>query len=483
MNLVIYNTESRKKEVFEPIKKGQVSMYVCGPTVYDFLHVGNFRGPIFFNLVRNWLEHLGYKVTYVLNYTDIDDKIIDRAKKDNRSAQEVSETYIQEYKKDFNLLGLRPHDHNPKVTDFIPQIVSIIQKIIDNGLAYIVDGEVIFSVKKFKEYGKLSHKNIEDLIAGIRVEISEKKKDPLDFTLWKPAKPDEPKWPSPWSEGRPGWHIECSAMASSLLGEQIDIHGGGIDLIFPHHENEIAQSEGATHKHFVKYWMHHNFLNFGAHKMSKSLGNVKTARSFLEQYGGEVMKFMYSRTHYRSLVDFSESQIEDAIQGLARIYSALNLANMILLSNGGEAPVYFVEALKKANEQIEDSLNDDFNTPKVFAQIFDVIRAFNSHYKRGQKITPATVGLALEFKKWIVEKGKLMSLFQEPPQEYLIRMDNLILQKKQINRADIDQIVQERTMARSNKDFKKSDELRDKLISMGIQLQDTPQGTFWEVQK
>ncbi len=485
-DLVIYNSETLKKEKFEPLSPGQVKMYVCGPTVYDYLHVGNFRGPIFFNLVRNWLEEgHGYKVTYVYNYTDVDDRIIDKAIKDNKPSTDISEFYIKAFESDFSRLGLRKHDKNPRVTEYIKEIVAIIQKIIDNGLAYVRDGEVIFSTRKFKEYGRLSHKNLDELMAGIRIEVSDKKENPLDFTLWKPAKPGEPKWPSPWSEGRPGWHIECSAMASSILGEQIDIHGGGIDLIFPHHENEIAQSEAACGKKFVRYWMHNNFINFGAQKMSKSLGNVKTAHSFLDHFGAEVLKFLILRAHYRTLVDFSDGQIQDAIQGLGRIYSALAVAQDVLESGvaSESTPKAFVDITAKADQEVANALNDDFNTPKVMAQIYEVVRYFNGQHKRGQKPNGATVGLAKAFLEWIKKYGKLMSLFQEDPKTYLSQTDDLLLERKNLKRPDVQIIVDERVIARKNKDFKKSDVLRDQLLAMGIQIQDTPQGTFWEVAK
>jgi cysteinyl-tRNA synthetase len=282
--LKIYNTLTKQKEAFKPLNPPAVNIYVCGPTVYDFLHIGNFRGPVFFNLVRNYLELIGYKVKFALNFTDVDDKIIKKANELKIGSSEVSEKYIAEYKKDFQLLGLRAHDYNPKVTDSMDAIQSMVNKLIENNTAYVQDGDVLYSIEKFKEYGKLSGRNTEELIAGARVEIDEKKKNPLDFALWKAAKPGEPSWASPWGQGRPGWHIECSAMIEKIFGEQIDIHGGGSDLIFPHHENEIAQTEGCTHKPFVKYWIHWQMLNFSGQKMSKSLGNIISLRDFFEKF-------------------------------------------------------------------------------------------------------------------------------------------------------------------------------------------------------
>ncbi len=484
MPLHIYNTATRQKEEFKSIRPNEVKMYVCGPTVYDFLHVGNFRPPIVFNMMRQWLEHLGYKVTFVLNYTDVEDKIIARANELKISTQELTDKYIAEYQKDFNSLGLTPHEHNPRVTEYMDEIIQMIQSLVEKEHAYVVDGEVFYAVDSFKDYGELSHKNLEDLAVGIRVEIGSKKRNPLDFSLWKPAKPGEPKWASPWGEGRPGWHIECSAMSHELLGEHFDIHGGGIDLIFPHHENEIAQSSGFTGKKMVNYWVHNNFINMGTEKMSKSLGNVTTARVFLEKYNGEIFKYMILMAHYRSQSDFSVNQIQNAIRGLARIYSTMALADQVL-----EQPVVaekdknFDEVLTQASQGIESAFNDDFNTPEVFARIFEVVRVFNSGYRLGQKVTPLVSHRAQALKTWISNQGKLLALFLEPPKKFLTTLDDMLLEHNQLKRADVDALVAERNLARSQKDFKKSDELRARLVSMGIAISDTSEGTFWEVQK
>lgn len=487
MSLKIYNSMSQKKEVFEALESGKVKMYVCGPTVYDFLHIGNFRGPIFFNLVRNWLEELGYDVTFVYNYTDVDDKIIQRALKEGTSSDEVSQRFIEEFEKDFLSLGLKKHNHNPRVTQFMPQIISMIERIIANEKAYVVEGEVFYSIERFEEYGKLSHKKLDELIVGMRVEVDAKKKNALDFTLWKPAKPGEPSWPSPWGMGRPGWHIECSAMCSSILGEQIDIHGGGIDLIFPHHENEIAQSEAASGKHYVKYWMHNNFINFGGEKMSKSLGNIFTARSFIEKYNAEIFKCAILSSHYRSQSDFGDAQIYQAIGTLAKMYSALAMADLIIERAGDMLAVEdkaFITAITTASEKIYEALNDDFNTPEVFASLFEVLRLFNSSYRHGQKITPQILAKAHAFKVWLVGQGKRMSLFQEDAKTYLRILDDMMLVQKDLKREDIDKLVAQRLQARGEKDYQRSDKIRDELLSMGIILQDMPDGTSaWEVQK
>lgn len=493
MSLRIYNTQTREKENFVPLKEGEVKMYVCGPTVYDFLHVGNFRGPIFFNLVRNWLEKSGYKVTLAYNYTDVDDRIIDRANKEGVPSAEIAERYIAEFEKDFASLNLRSHSMNPKVTDTMGAIVEFVSDLIKRGKAYVTaDGEVLYSVRSFDGYGKLSNKNLDDLEAGARVEVDKKKRDPMDFALWKPAKPGEPKWPAPWSEGRPGWHIECSAMIRSIFGDSIDIHGGGADLIFPHHENEIAQSEGATGKPFVKYWMHNNMLTFGDRKMSKSLGNIKKAREFINEYNAEILKYMMLSVHYRSLSDFSEQAVQFAVAALARIYSALNVAaRTIETANAFNIPVQpaaaaskaLAAAVAEADQAITVALNDDFNTPEMFAAIFSVIRVFNAQVRLGVKITPDTLKTAQVFQEWVLKQGQLLSLFQENPNEYLRLLDDMLLKQKGLERAKIDELVAARIAVRAAKEFKRSDELRDELMAMGISLQDSAQGTSWEVTK
>lgn len=485
MPIVVYNTMSKKKELFEPLVAGQVKMYVCGPTVYDYLHVGNFRGAIFFSLVAKWLEHRGFKVTYVYNYTDVDDKIINKANAEGVTAKEISERFIAEFEKDYKALGLRPHDHNPRVSEFMEPIVEMVGQLVENGKAYVVDGEVLYSVKSFDGYGKLSGKNIDELLIGARVEIGEKKQNALDFALWKPAKPGEPEWSSPWSAGRPGWHIECSAMARKILGDQIDIHGGGIDLIFPHHENEIAQTEGCTHQRFVKYWMHNNFINFGAHKMSKSLGNVTTARAFLEKYNPEILKALILSSHYRSHSDFSDAPIHQAIHQLSRVYSALSGAED--LTSQGVAPTKcserFLVALKSAQQKFEESLDDDFNTPEAFASVFELVRVFNSTYRKGQKANGEHVAQAELFQKFVKECGSFMSLWQQSPKEYLRLLDDMLLEQKNLSRSQIEEKVRVRVQARAEKNFAEGDRIRDELLAIGIEVMDSASGTQWEVKK
>lgn len=495
--ITVYNTLSKSREKFEPLKPPQVKMYCCGPTVYDLLHVGNFRGVIVYNFIRNWLEERGYQVKMVYNYTDVDDKIINRAVKEGRSSQEVAEQYIREFESDFARLKLRPHDVNPKVTETMTEIRDLVADLVSKGKAYVVEQkepqaqghDVNYAVRSFSEYGKLSHRNIDDLVSGTRVETDARKKDPLDFALWKAAKPGEPAWASPWGEGRPGWHIECSAMVKKHLGEAIDIHGGGMDLIFPHHENEIAQSEGATGKPYVKYWIHNNMINFGGAKMSKSLGNILTGRGFMTDYGPEILKYMVLSVHYRSTLDLGPEAIDQAISGLARIYSALALAEDLVASakaNGvteGQVPADFAKTLSETWLQAEAALDDDFNTAEGIAKLFEVVRLFNSKVRRGMKATPQSLGLSQAFLAWTARYGRLMSVFAEPPAAFLREMDDRLLDKMKIPRAAVDAIVSERSLARENKDFAKSDELRKKLTDMGVSVSDTPMGSYWEVSK
>lgn len=485
--LKIHNTLSKKTEDFRPLQEGHVTMYVCGPTVYSYLHVGNFRGPVFFNFVRNWLEHLGYKVTYALNFTDVDDKILKRAQEEGKSPVQLSEFYIEEYKADFASLGLRAHDHNPKVTEYMPQIIAMIEELIAKKKAYTAAGDVNYAIDEFSGYGKLSGRRTDELREGVRIGVNENKKNALDFALWKSAKDEEGlSWNSPWGPGRPGWHIECSAMVRGLFGEQIDIHGGGLDLVFPHHENEIAQSEGCTGHDFVKYWMHVNMLNFGGTKMSKSLGNVVTMRDFLKGHHPEVYKWMILSVHYRSPADFTDESIERAVGSLAKFYSAMALAENVRAADLTVTSVpdekYRAE-LQRAWKSIEDALNDDFGTPAAFAVVFEVIRKFNTRIRRGMKATPAVVDQCEQFLEFMRKFGAMLSLFQEDAQQFLNQLDDQLLLKMGHKRPVIDALVAERSKVRDAKDFEKADELRKKLTEMGITVSDTPSGSVWEVIK
>lgn len=485
--LKIYNTLGKKLEEFKSQKPKHVAIYVCGPTVYSYLHVGNFRGPVFFNLVRNWLEISGYKVTYALNFTDVDDKILKRAVEEEKSATEVAEFYISEYKKDFLALGLKAHDHNPKVTEYMPEIIKMISALIEKKKAYVAVNDVNYSIEEFKEYGKLSGRKVDELKEGVRIDVNEHKKTPLDFALWKSAKPGEQlSWESPWGKGRPGWHIECSAMVEGLFGEQIDIHGGGLDLMFPHHENEIAQSEGCLDHSFVKYWMHWNMLNFSGSKMSKSVGNVVTMREFLSEHHPEIYKWMILSVHYRSVADFGDEAVERAITGLAKFYSALAMAeNVHSVNESGPAVLdeKYKAELEAAWGSIADALNEDFGTPAAFAVAFEVIRRFNARIRRGMKVSAQVASQCEQFIGFIKKFGSLLSLFQESPQQFLTALDNKLLAKLGLERSTIDALVSERTQAREAKDFAKADELRKKLTELSIAVSDTPTGSFWEVVK
>ena len=499
MRLRIYNTEKRKKEDFAPLSPPHVKMYCCGPTVYDLLHIGNFRGAVFFNFLRGWLEFLGYKVEYFYNFTDIDDKILSRAKKEGRSPRQIAEKYIKEFQKDCQALKLRPHTGNPKATEAMPEIIRMIQKLTEAGAAYEADGDVFYSVRSFKGYGRLSGRGLNELLSGARIEPNDKKKDPLDFSLWKKHTPEEPGkkkpweafWDSPWGPGRPGWHIECSAMIHKFLGEEIDIHGGGSDLIFPHHENEIAQSEACSGKKFVRCWLHNNMIVFEGGKMSKSLGNLITMREFLKDFPAEAFKCLVLSSHYRSPLQFSKKTVHQALSSLAGIYSGLAKARGILSeSQGEESPCPdFQKTLNGAEREIALAFNDDFATPKAFASLFSVMNHFKSleaaaagrppqKTERGKSAWRAARLLRL-FEKY----GRILSLFQEPAGRFLQKLDDQLLRQKGLTRRQISGLVKKRSDARAKKDFKAADKIREELEALGIELRDTKKGTEWETKK
>lgn len=490
MSLKIYNTLSRELESFEPINPPQVKMYCCGPTVYDFLHVGNFRGAVFYNLLRNHLENEGFQVTYVYNFTDIDDKIINRANDEGVTPAEISNKYIDEFRTDFDALKLRPHSINPRVTESIDAIVEMVEGLIKNDTAYVVDGEVFYAIDQFKEYGKLSGRKPDELLEGTRKEVDSKKKNPLDFTLWKPAKEGEQAFDSPWGPGRPGWHIECSAMIQKHLGSEIDIHGGGLDLLFPHHENEIAQSEGCNHgTHYVKYWVHNNMFTFSGSKMSKSLGNIKTMRSFLEEYHPEIFKFIVLSAHYRSEAEFTDQAIQKAMEGLSRIYSALDVAknyadrDKVNSKLEGEA-VDFEKLVNEKKSEIREHLNNDFATPKVFSVIFELVRSFNQICPANKKLTPSMKEVSLIFLEFFKGLEKTFAMFEEKPyDEFLKTLDKILLKKLTISEEQIDELIQKRSKAKEDKDYASADKYRDELLKNLISIKDSPTGTTWEVNK
>lgn len=475
MKQLIYNTLSGQKEEFKPITQNILKMYLCGPTVYDYLHIGNFRGAIVFNLIRNWFESCGYEVEFAYNYTDVDDKIIKRANEEGVECSDITEKYIKEFETDFKNLGLRAHDHNPRVTDYIPEIIEMVEGIIQNKSAYVVDGEVFYDISSKADYGKLSKKKLDELNAGERVEVDTKKKNPFDFVLWKPAKPGEPAWDSPWGKGRPGWHIECSAMVRALFGETIDIHGGGIDLIFPHHENEIAQSEACNCEKYCNYWVHNEFINFGAQKMSKSLGNVITGRNFMEKYHPEILKYLYLSAHYRTQMAITDDKLLQTMTALNRIYTALSVAQETLdkVSEPAIVDDKFDKVLAEYDEKIHKALSDDFNTAEMISYIFEVTRAFNAlGIGNKPKRNTNQKGQAAGYLLWMKKYGEMSALFNEEPTEMLARIDEILIEMRDIDISLVKELVAKRIKAREDKNWELADQVRDELQAIGVELFD-----------
>ena len=464
----IYNTLSKKKEDFIPLEEGKVRMYVCGPTVYNFIHIGNARPMIVFDTVRRYLEHKGYEVNFVSNFTDVDDKIIKKANEEGVSAEEISRRYIAECKKDMEGMNIMPATTHPLATQEIDGMIDMISELIDKGDAYAVNGTVYFRTRQFKDYGKLSHKNLDDLQAGNRsllVSGEDEKEDPLDFVLWKPKKEGEPYWKSPWGDGRPGWHIECSVMSKKYLGEQIDIHGGGEDLIFPHHENEIAQSESCSGKEFARYWMHNAFLNIDNRKMSKSLGNFFTVREISEKYDLQVLRFFMLNAHYRSPLNFSAELMESSKNALERIQTAVD--NLKFLAEHASMQEMTPEEAAKAEETakyekaFDDSMDDDFNTADAIAAIFDLVKFANT--TADEKSSKA---YAETLREKIQGLCDIMGLITEKKEELLDE--------------DIEKLIEERQAARKAKNFARADEIRAELLEKGIVLEDTREGVKWK---
>ncbi len=473
MSLVLFNDLSGKKEPFKPIKEGQVRFYSCGPTVYDYFHVGNARPFIVFDVLRRWLEHEGYKVTFVQNFTDIDDKMIHRAHKENITVKELAEKFIAEYNKDADALGIKRPDVAPRATEHIPEIINTIEKIISNGHAYISEGDVYFDIQSWPKYGSLCKQNLEDLEAGARISPGEKKKDPLDFALWKAEKPGEPSWDSPWGKGRPGWHIECSAMSSKYLGDNIDIHSGGVDLMFPHHENEAAQSEAASNsgKPFVNYWLHNGFLLIDSEKMSKSLGNFLTARAAIEKYPPLALRFFMLSAHYRSPINFTTEGLEQAAAGVARLRnckSDLDFASRKRKNNDSDFDINkFNDELKELDEKFSEAMNDDFNTAAAIGILFDVVYLINTSLKE-HEFLPEEFFIAS--KNTLDEYDKILGIIGSDDAET----------EHDDETEEIENLIAERTQARKEKNFARSDEIRNMLKARGIILEDTPQGTKWK---
>ena len=460
--LKIYNSLTKEKQTFEPIEPGKVRMYVCGMTVYDYCHVGHARVLVVFDVVYRYLQRLGYDVTYVRNITDIDDKIIRRAIENGEEYGALTERFIEAMHEDAKAIGVLQPDIEPRATDNINEILEMISTLEQKSIAYGADnGDVFYSVKAFPEYGKLSHKKLEDLQAGSRVEVDEAKRDPLDFVLWKAAKPDEPSWDSPWGKGRPGWHIECSAMSTRFLGNHFDIHGGGLDLQFPHHENEIAQSEGCTGEHFVNYWMHNGFVRINEEKMSKSLGNFFTLREVLERYQGEEIRAFILSSHYRSPLNYSDEQLDNARQALTRLYTALRGLEL----DGVEPP-----ADTDYEQRFMTAMNDDFNTAEALAAMFDLARDIN-------KARETDVDQATQLASLLRQLGGVLGLLQAEPESYLKGGD--AASAGGLSDDEINSMIDARQQARAEKNWAESDRIRDQLQDAGIILEDGPQGTTW----
>jgi cysteinyl-tRNA synthetase len=473
----VFNNLTRQKVIMQTLNPGEVRFYSCGPTTYDFLHVGNARALVVGDLIHRTLVALGYKVTFVRNFTDVDDKIIDRANELGVDSLAHAARYVEECQKDMLSLNMVPATHTPKVSETMPEIIKMIEDLIKNGYGYEVNGEVLYHVPKFKEYGKLSKKDLESLQHGIRVEVDVHKKNPADFVLWKPAKPGEPSWESPWGAGRPGWHIECSAMSKKFLGATFDIHHGGIDLMFPHHENEIAQSEGANGCEFSKHWVHNEFLNFGSEKMSKSLGNVVTIRKFVESYGGQILRQLLTSVHYRSKMEWGEEAIERAIGDVERIHEfAISLASK---KGSGQSDVGLSEA-KAALVAMKEELANDFNVPGAMSHFFSIIRLFNREYAQAEPSSETLLAI------------KALTQFAQAATGLVHNHPEVALKEARQSRAmlsghsgggnddHINALLEERKVVRASKNWKRADEIRDELKALGVTIKDNPDGsTSW----
>ncbi|MHB9946907.1 cysteine--tRNA ligase [Clostridium botulinum] len=461
----VYNTLTNKKEEFLTLVPGEVKMYVCGPTVYNFFHIGNARTFVVFDTIRRYLEYRGYKVKFIQNFTDIDDKMIKRANEEGSTVKELGDRFIKEYYKDADDLNIERATKNPRATEFMEEIIKFVSDLIEKGYAYEIDGDVYFSTKKFNSYGKLSGQNLEELQLGARINVDERKKDPMDFAIWKSQKPGEPAWESPWGMGRPGWHIECSCMAYNLLGETIDIHAGGSDLSFPHHENEIAQSEARTGKQFAKYWLHSAFVNVNNQKMSKSLNNFFTAREILEKYDADVLRMFMLSGHYRTQINFSMELLDSTKAALDRLYNSINNLENLLDEVKNEQlrdeELEYKNELQKYKEKYIEKMDDDFNTADAISIIFDLIRDVNTNVtiESSKELVKYTLDL-------IRELGSPLGILQESTKASL--------------EEEIEKLIEERQKARKEKNWALADKIRDNLKERGIVLEDTPQGVRWK---
>jgi cysteinyl-tRNA synthetase len=493
MSIKLYNSLTRKKEDFIPIQDGKVKMYVCGMTVYSDVHIGHARTYLAFDIIRRYFEYSGYEVKYIQNITDVDDKIIAAANKEGVDPIKYSERYSDRCHKDLDDLGIRRADLYPKASENIPDMIKMIQKILDRGYGYLADGDVYFSVEKFKDYGKLSGQKIDEMKSGARIAPGEKKQSPLDFALWKQTKPGEPSWNSPWGKGRPGWHIECSTMSGNILGLPFDIHGGGMDLRFPHHENEIAQAEAATGVQFAKYWIHIGLLTVDGEKMSKSIGNIINVKDLLKKWDSEVLRMFFAQAQYRSPPDFSEKALLNAKKGLERIYRLKNKLEELSKNSAKfnekkltKEEKDYLTIINNFKKQFEKAMNDDFNTPKTFAEIFDFVNKSNKFLKNNEKIDPALCKHSLNI---FMKLGLVLTLFQ-PRKETsnLANLNEKLMKFIAENNKEPSKVVEEnirtllniREVARKEKDWKKADEIRYKLQKIGVDIEDTINGPVWK---
>jgi cysteinyl-tRNA synthetase len=489
----LYNTLTRRKEAFEPLTPGKIGLYACGVTVYDDCHLGHARSSVFFEVLVRYLRRRGFAVTWVRNYTDIDDKILNKAKQEGAAWDEIAARYIASFQEDMAALGLPPAQIEPKATEHIPEMLTIIRRLEEKGFAYQGEpgGDVYFRVRKFSGYGKLSGQSIEDLEAGVRIEVAEAKEDPLDFVLWKASKEGEPAWPSPWGPGRPGWHIECSAMSMKYLGVTLDIHGGGRDLMFPHHENELAQSEAANGATFARFWVHHGLLTIDQEKMSKSLGNFFTIKEVLAKFPAEVVRFFLINSHYRSPLDFSDAALAEAETALLRLYATLAKLEEMLRTHpapGGPPPRDFapaalapdeVDRLFTLPERFDAALDDDVNTAQALGYLFDAVRLTN-RLLESPSTDQAYLAMLAHLHQQFLELGHVLNLLQADPEEMLTTLRQKPADLP-VPPEEIEALIAQRTEARKNKDWALADKIRNDLLEMGILLEDMPQGTIWRV--
>ncbi len=481
MTIRIYNTLKKKKQVFETIEPGKVRMYVCGPTVYDSCHIGHARSVVVFDVIVRYLEASGYAVTYVRNFTDVDDKIINRANEMGTDCREIAEQYIAEFYTDMDALNVRRATIEPKATEHIADIIRIIKILMDRKVAYRIGNDVYYAVEKFNDYGRLSGRRLEDMEAGARVDVDKRKRNPFDFALWKGAKPGEPSWDSPWGLGRPGWHIECSAMSSALLGETIDIHGGGKDLIFPHHENEIAQSEAAFAKPFVKFWIHNGFINIDHEKMSKSLGNFMMIKDIIKICHPEALRLFLLSNHYRSPIDYTPQNIEEAGKSLDKFYGVLKRINETVGSNPETVANHSFDG--EYWEKFRSAMDDDFNSALGLGSIFDAVRNINRLLDETTGNTSDKIReQALSASAQIVKIGTILGILTENPEDYFRCKKQSALEKQDLDPVIIEDLIKKRSEARTSKNWVKADEIRKKLEEMNVVVEDRTDGSFWKVE-